>query len=108
MAASNRSFAPDTLISRYVPHFTTQKELIPEHYLLIEILRRTVVDLTELADSTPRMFRDSVNFLQDWSEEPFSFNWICLHLGLDANQIRLKIARSLDMPDSFLGYCEGL
>ncbi len=76
--------------------FSTPKLLVPERELLVATLDRAVLDYygtdeETCGEATDWLFGDSD------PSEPFSFLWICDHLGIEPTRLRNRV-RSLAIP----------
>ena len=91
MASGEKSMQQET---GYVAwgEFEGYKIFQPEHYLLLAILERAILDYVGPAD-TPSHYRRSAElfFRPNKSTRSFSFNWIAQHMHADPEWFKTKV-----------------
>lgn len=88
----------------------------PYHRLLAGILLQAATDIKPYGEYRPTTYSNLVRgrerqqyqdeareFVEDQSEEPFSFNWICYHLEIDPQVLRRKMLTTII--DSYIRPC---
>jgi hypothetical protein len=72
--------------------FHSAKPLIPERELLVATLDRAVLDYY---GSNQEISEEAADWLFEntESERVFSFNWVCEHLGIEAEEVRNRVGR---------------
>jgi hypothetical protein len=74
--------------------------VLPERALLLETLDRAIRDLCVKMDKFDRL--DALSWIEDPSTAPFSFSWVCEHLGFDTERMRKELRKraALTRPES--------
>ncbi len=62
----------------------------PERELLVAVLQRAILDYV---GSGRLLSTDAGDWLFDESDHDFSFAWVCGHLGLEPDAVRLNLRR---------------
>jgi hypothetical protein len=77
--------------------------IYPEKKLLVGVLSRAIVDATDpsVDDQHSRIHEEARKWINSLSAQPFSFEWICEHLGVDWVVLRKSILESSQLGD----YC---
>lgn len=89
MAKLNRSTSPPY-------EYGEEPGLDPDRRLLAAILGRAIWDFLHDCVDIKRTDRSGAGrwlFSRSKENKPFSFTWVCQHLGLDAKEIKKKVKK---------------